>query len=82
MLLFSKHKVRNNDNALYDEGSTGWTVTVEGSLDLVIMVIMFAVAEVERKPSLVSFNYLAEQDTSYVSYKCAFLCMLGWGLWP
>lgn len=52
-------------------------MTVEGSLDLVIMVIMLAVAEVERKPSLVSFNYLAEQDTSYVSYKCAFLCMLG-----
>lgn len=29
------------------------------------------------QPSLVSFNYLAKRDTSYVSYKCAFLCMLG-----
>jgi len=50
------------------------------------MVVMFTAAvRAERKwrvaqPSLVSFNYLAKRDTSYVSYKCASLCMLGQGL--
>lgn len=68
------HKVRNNDNAIVIKVRNIYT-TVEGSLDSVIMVIMLA--GVEGKPSLVSFNYLAERDTSYVSYKCAFLCMLG-----
>lgn len=39
-----------------------------------MMAVMFAGME---RPPPVSFNYLAKRDASYVSYKCAFLCMLG-----